>query len=216
MQQDYYSSDDTLKTWIDKSIPENILNENDEDDFIIEEGFKIIQNSMNNNEDYKLIPLSNGLFTKVSNEDYETLNQKKWYIRTNDGYVCRNETIKGEIISNSKYRKTRQKTILMHRIITGIHNVDSPVRYVVDHINGDKLDNRRENLRVVTVAQNLWNIHHGSKRNRTGCRGVSKTKIGKYKALITANGKRVYLGTFNTLEEADLAYKNAKETYHRV
>lgn len=216
MQQDYTNIADTLNNWIGQTIPENIL---DEDDFIIEEGMKLFENTMTNeniNEEYKLIPLGNELYSKVSNEDYEILNKNKWYIRSNDGYVCRNHTIKGEIIKTEGYRKTKQRSILMHRIIMGIDNQKSTVRYVVDHINGDKLDNRRENLRIVTVAQNLWNVNHLSKKNNTGCRGVSKTKAGKYKALITANGKRVYLGTFQTLEDADLAYKNAKQTYHRI
>lgn len=207
------SADDTLKTWLNKNLPEN-LSINDEDDFIIEEGYELLINSMNNdNEEYKLIPVGNGLFTKVSNEDYETLKNKKWYIRSNDGYVCRNETLKGQIVKAENYRKTKQRSILLHRFIMGMDGGN--VRYVVDHINGDKLDNRRENLRIVTVAQNLWNVH-SNKSNKTGSRGVSKTKGGKFKAVITANNKRVYLGTFETVQEADLAYKKAKETYHRI
>lgn len=212
MQQELLTADDTLNQWIAKSIPDS-LSFSDEDDFIIEEGFQIIKD-MNENENYELINVGNGLFTKVSPEDYESLSKKKWYVRSNDGYVCRNETIKGEIIKNEKYRKTKQRSVLLHRFLMGMHGGN--VRYVVDHINGDKLDNRRVNLRIVTVAQNLWNVNYCSKTNKTGCRGVSKTKGDKFKAVITANSKRIYLGTFNTLEDAEMAYKNAKETYHRI
>lgn len=217
MQHNYkHIADNTLDGWINQNDPENIL---DEDDYIIEKGWELLKNTMteeNEKKEYKLISVGNGKYTKVSPEDFDLLIGKKWYVRSNDGYVCRNETIKGKIINNDKYRKTEQRTTLMHRVIMGIHGQTSAVRYVVDHINGDKLDNRRENLRVVTVAQNLWNVNHASKRNRTGCRGVSKTKKGKFKAVITANGKRVYLGTFETLDDADLAYKNAKKVYHRI
>ena len=73
---------------------------------------------------------------------------------------------------------------------------------VVDHINGDTLDNRRENLRVVTKSDNLRNRKFGPS-NKSGLRGVIKTKYG-WRA-------KIHLGTFNTKEEAYAAYREAYE-----
>jgi hypothetical protein len=73
----------------------------------------------------------------------------------------------------------------------------------VDHINGDRTDNRRDNLRVATKAQNTSNkaaiVAHGFK-------GVVFMPNGRYKAQITAQRKTHYLGIFETPEEAHAAY----------
>lgn len=77
----------------------------------------------------------------------------------------------------------------------------------IDHINGIKDDNRFHNLREATNSQNLHNIGAKS-NNKTGYKGVSLHKpAGKYVANIMIKGKQLYLGIFDTPEEAHEAYK---------
>ena len=96
----------------------------------------------------------------------------------------------------------------LHRIVMG-----EPEDLVVDHINGDPLDNRRENLRIVTVQQNSMN-QTMRKTNKSGVSGVCWHKgNGKWEATITYKYKQIYLGSFDTLEEATKARKDAEEEY---
>lgn len=83
-----------------------------------------------------------------------------------------------------------------------------------DHINGNTLDNRRSNLRVVTRTQNNQNVTI-RKHNKSGYKGVSlEKKTGRWVAVIQANNKRIHLGTFDTPEEAYAAYCEAAKKYH--
>lgn len=87
---------------------------------------------------------------------------------------------------------------LLHRNILGLKPGDG---LIGDHINGDKLDNRRCNLRVVTPSESSANM---SAQSRTGYRGVYPNKR-KFSAVATVAGKRTHLGVFPTPEEADVA-----------
>lgn len=99
------------------------------------------------------------------------------------------------------YVTTNRKKDLISHILLG---VGSDV--VVDHINGNPFDNRRDNLRVATNVQNHWN-YRLSERNTTGYKGIYKDRrIDKYHSRICANGKRYYLGAFGSPEEAAFAY----------
>lgn len=84
----------------------------------------------------------------------------------------------------------------------------------IDHINGNKLDNRRENLRICTRSQN--NCNKPKQRNNTsGFKGVWFNKrAGKFYSAIKIQKKSIYLGCFSTVEEAALAYKIAATKYH--
>lgn len=89
-----------------------------------------------------------------------------------------------------------------------------PAEYI-DHINGNKADNRIENLREATRSQNLQNIKGAQRNNKTGLLGASLNKAtGKYQSKITANGRTIYLGLFNTAEEAHIAYMAVKRGIH--
>lgn len=82
-----------------------------------------------------------------------------------------------------------QPIVLMHRLIA-----DTPAELEVDHMNGDGLDNRRQNLRNVTHAQNQQN-KRANKAARSQYRGVHRC-AGKWRAQVTFNDKRIHLGYF--------------------
>lgn len=140
-----------------------------------------------------LIPLVNqSLMVKVDREDYELLSRHKWYLSP-----------KGYAIG-----KIDRKMLLMHRLIL------NPGNNQTDHINGDKLDNRKENLRMCTNAQNQMNKGLQS-NNTSGYRGVYWNKArNRWGAVIKLNGKQKHLGQHRKIEEAALAYnKSAKELF---
>jgi hypothetical protein len=100
----------------------------------------------------------------------------------------------------------------MHRFLLGLPPY-SERRIDVDHINGNGLDNRRENLRVGTRAQNLANT--GSRVGTSRFKGVSFCRrTGRWKAQITVDGRNQNLGRYDTQEEAALVYNvAAKQTW---
>lgn len=105
-------------------------------------------------------------------------------------------------------------TVSLHRRLLG-----SPDGLVVDHINGDRLDNRLENLRLATHAQNSRN-RKKPKRTSAGrvptsqFKGVCKTASGKWQAQIKHAGRSIHIGTFASEEAAARAYdRNAKTFY---
>lgn len=85
----------------------------------------------------------------------------------------------------------------------------------IDHINGDKADNRMSNLRTATPSENSQN-KTVYKQNKSGFIGVSQIRnSGKYAAQIYVSGTRKYLGVYETAELAFEAYKEAKRQLHR-
>lgn len=96
----------------------------------------------------------------------------------------------------------------LHRLIT-----KAPKGLFVDHINGDKLDNRKKNLRICTSAQSACNTKTSS-NSKSGFKGVWKLPYGRWCAQITKNREKIHVGVFDTPEEAALAYnKKAKELH---
>ncbi len=96
---------------------------------------------------------------------------------------------------------------ILYTIITG-----QPPSNEIDHINGDRTDNRISNLRSVTKTENMRNTRLQS-RNNTGITGVSKTPQGKFDARITINSRAVHLGRYSTLAEATAARKAASQLH---
>ena len=91
--------------------------------------------------------------------------------------------------------------------------METPDGYVTDHINGNKLDNLKSNLRVTTDKLNRLNA---GKRcdNTSGYKGVWKRKNGRWQAEIKLDGKKYSLGTYETKEESAMAYNiKAKELF---
>lgn len=98
----------------------------------------------------------------------------------------------------------------LHRLIT-----EAPKGKVVDHINRNTLDNRKSNLKVCTIQENLRNQKRPN--NKTGHTGVAVHPSGKYTAQIKHNYKKVHLGVFKTIKEAVKARKKAElELWGRV
>jgi hypothetical protein len=148
----------------------------------------------------KEIPLTKGKVAIVDDDVYDYLMQWKWYYE-GTGYAARRAR---------SYELNPGKLIKMHRAIMNVD--DSKIE--IDHINGDKLDNRRSNLRKANRAQNTAN-RGPLITNTSGYKGVSFAKREQlYRAYITFNGKQRGLGYHKTKEEAALAYNQAASFYY--
>ncbi len=149
--------------------------------------------------DFKTIELANGNIAKVDVEDFERVLERHWHV-DGAGYARTN------IWSNGK----KSSAPRLHRYILG----EFDTKLHVDHINGDKLDNRKSNLRVVTCSENAMNRGKQS-NNSSGHKGVIFDKSrNKWRAEICFNRTRKYLGRFDSAEEASEAYREAALLYH--
>lgn len=160
------------------------------------------------NKEYKVIPLTKGKVTIVDASDYDWLMQFAWHAHSRTRHGCR-QFYAVRAMTNFSGVGPRQFHVWMHRVILGCKN-----REFADHINGDSLDNRRQNLRKSTTAQNAQNAGLCS-TNTSGFKGVSfyGLKTG-WRAAIRCNGKRFILGNFPTPEEAAKAYDKAAKELH--
>jgi len=125
-------------------------------------------------------------------DDVELCKKYKWYMRVpkagDTNYVM------------TSFDKTGKKEFLHRVILNYFGNLD------IDHINRNGLDNRKDNLRIVTHSENISNNKYS---------GVKKVPSGKWKATICRNYKNIYIGTFNTKEEAIYARKKFIEEYNK-
>lgn len=141
----------------------------------------------------------------VDDDMFDYLNQFPWHFST-WGYAQRSVYVKGSGRKNQK-----NIHISMQNMV-----IECPKGFQIDHINRNKLDNRKVNLRIATIAQNRAN-RAMCKNNKTGFKGVhfdkSYGRIKRYKATITVNKKTVNLGRYLTAEEASFAYKDAARKY---
>lgn len=134
----------------------------------------------------------------VDDEDFEWLNQWRWW------------TVRKYARRTYKDPDTKQVVLVqMHRLILGV--TDPQIQ--VDHINGNPYDNRRANLRTCRIAENVRNrkMHEGK---LYGHKGVYKTERGRFYSTITHNGKKHYLGKFETAEDAAEFYQLASDMLH--
>jgi hypothetical protein len=143
------------------------------------------------------VPLPDGTEAIIDAEDAELVGKHNWCL--NSGYVMTTLPL-----GSGKYR-----ALLLHRLVMG-----EPEGKMVDHRNGNKLDNRKAFLRPATVAENGSN--QGIPRHNTsGRKGVSWHKdLKKWQASIQHEGKKLHLGYFTDLEEAAQAYCQAALKHH--
>jgi HNH endonuclease/AP2 domain len=110
---------------------------------------------------------------------------------------------------------TRAGKKLVHRMLWESVNGSIPFGLEIDHINGNKKDNRIVNLRLVSRAQNAENRHKPHKGNTSGVKGVSwYARYGCYVAQICTQGRRITLGYRKTLAEAEALYIAAAAEHH--
>jgi len=145
----------------------------------------------------KEIPLTQGKVAIVDDDMFEELSKFTWFCHSN-GYAARHICCKG-----------KQRTVWMHRVIA-----ETPDDMETDHINGNKRDNRRSNLRRCFPVENRRNMKIRTD-NSSNFKGVSWfERDNKWSARIGIGGKRIHLGLFENILDAARAYdKAAREQF---
>lgn len=140
----------------------------------------------------------------VDDTDFERVSEHKWYAKVERRADC---SVRVYAVRNVPREGGGQMTQRLHRFI-----MDAPTDVQMDHINGDGLDNRRENLRVCTRSENQRNM-----RPRGGYsqyKGVTLFKRdAKWVARIWFDGKKIYLGKFDDEKAAAMAYDSAATNF---
>jgi hypothetical protein len=141
-----------------------------------------------------------GVFTwKMRTSNRIRIGDRTGCTSTTDGYV---------------YIRADGKLYQAHRLAWVWVHGEPPAQFI-DHINGDRVDNRIDNLREATRAQNCHNKRM-SRVCASGVKGVClHQKTGKWRAQIHANGKQHFLGLFDTVEAAAVAAKEGRERIHK-
>jgi hypothetical protein len=146
------------------------------------------------------LPLSKNKYALVDDEDYPKVSKHKWFViqRGKSEHACRT------VIENGNKR-----TEYLHRALLNPNSNE-----VVDHINGNGLDNQKANLRLCTKQQNSWNSDKNTK-NVSGYKGVSFEKTtGKWRVRIRKDGKSYSYGLYEQAEEASKVYlEKAQELF---
>lgn len=147
--------------------------------------------------DVAYLTLTRGYEAMIDVADIGLVNNANWSVFTPNG-------------RNNIYADRRTPTrALLHRVIMGFPDMQ------VDHINGNGLDNRRCNLRLVTHSENQMNRKGPAKNGQSGVRGISFNKAaGKWVAYIGADGKHIHLGSFAEKDRAIAARAEAAAKIH--
>lgn len=148
------------------------------------------------------LPLTNGGAVIVDSADLPIVGRYKWYGIESNGTTYAQANIKVPV-GRTGYKWT---TLKLHRVLF-------PESEVVDHIDGNGLNDSRSNLRPASRGENSRNRKHFSKR--TPYKGVSwKADVGKWCARINAQGRVIHLGYFGDAAEAARAYNRASLKMH--
>jgi hypothetical protein len=150
----------------------------------------------------KEIPLTQSKTAIIDASSYDFLMQWKWCAASRRGTFY--------AIANIPESDGSRFSQLMHRLIMG-----NPEYSFVDHIDGNGLNNCRNNLRLATPLENARNRGPYSKQTTSVFKGVSWSKEKeKWQASIRVPGRKIFLGRFDSEIEAALAYDNAARIYH--
>lgn len=142
------------------------------------------------------VTLTRGLVSVIDAIDAELIGKRNWYAA---------KMVDGRFYAAASYRVAQGRDVhtSIHREILGLG-----LGEYGDHIDRDSLNNRRNNLRKCTTAQNAAN-RAATIFNPLGLKGVTRGKNGKFDAMIGKDGKTIFLGAYNTPEEAAAAYAGA-------
>lgn len=145
-----------------------------------------------------LVPLTKGFSAVIDASDWPLVSQFQWRVDLPRQNKCKT----AYAIATVRTPESTYHTIRMHRVILGAGRGQ-----LVDHIDGNGLNNVRSNLRFATQSQQMANA---PSRSKIGYKGVSPTTNGKrWRSLIRVNGVTYRLGHFDTPEEAARAYDEA-------
>ena len=142
-----------------------------------------------------------GATVLVDDEDAPLLSRYTWKIKPSkrsNGYL-----------SSSTRKNGKSISMYFHRIVLGVTGNE-----IVDHINGDTLDNRKANLRITTSQGNNRNMKKKIMINKTSRFKGPSLKTGKWEVCIRHSGKQHYLGRYKTEEEAAYVYDMASLEHH--
>jgi hypothetical protein len=147
----------------------------------------------------KEITLPSNHVVLIDDSDAALVSLYPWYY--SEGYA-------------KQYYPNQEKTV------RAMHNLFLPVKegFDVDHVDGNKLNNQRSNLRYCTRSQNMGNCK-AHKDSKFGIKGVCyqpRSQKRPWYARIMVNGKHIYLGSFKTHEEAEAVYEQANKQYFPV
>jgi len=140
-----------------------------------------------------------GYKVEIDDEDADRVLAHSWWVSSSP-------EIDGRVLCFST--RIGKKIIKLQRFIMG-----DPPGLVVDHWDGDRLNNHKSNLRACTVQQNNMNAGM-SKRNKSGYRGVSPTGNNRWRATISLDGRKLHLGCFERPDVASAAYEEAAELFY--
>jgi hypothetical protein len=144
----------------------------------------------------KEILLSRGLTSKVDDEDYDELNKFIWHAHNHGKWFYAARTVYTSMVKGVRVKYTEY----MHRNIIPI-----PDKMEIDHINGNTLDNRKENLRIVTHRENCQNFHIPKTSKYNGI--YWNIRKQKWYVRFVLNGKQYYLGSYIDEIEAATVYR---------
>lgn len=163
---------------------------------------------MEDSSNTREIALTHGFVSLVDDEDYGKVSQFDWHAKR--GSTRRAVWYAAVSLYKEDAEKIGKRFMRMHQLILGFPEIP----LVVDHINGDGLDNRRQNLRLADRSQNCMNCSP-LKNCSSKFKGVGWHKrVGKWQARICAYGKSRYVGHFSDEIEAALAYDREAINLH--